>query len=117
MYYRKRGKEMELREAIDKLFEMTDEQRFEIFGWKNAKSVLDDRTMDEILGMVREFYSEPKYGDVYVDETGYKFIILDAGWGLSEKYECPQKMSSDIISDYYTKTGKNVADKLKDLFE
>lgn len=108
---------MELREAIDKLFEMTDEQRYEVFGWKNVKNVLDDYEMDMISREIEKFYAKPKYGDVYVDEMGHKFIVMDAGWGLSEKYECPQKMSSEFISKYYTKTGKNIADKLKDLFK
>lgn len=108
---------MELKEAIDKLFEMTDEQRLEVFNFSDVRDVLDNYLIDNILRVIENFYSEPKYGDVYLDEMGHKFIVLDASWGLSEKYECPQKMSFEFIAKCYTKTGKNVADKLQRLFE
>lgn len=109
---------MELREAIDKLFEMTDEQRSEIFGISEVKGVLDNHYMTALIENIEDFYSEPKYGDVYVhSRDGHKIIILDGDFILSDKYECPQEMSFQCINGCYTKTGKNVADKLKGLFK
>jgi hypothetical protein len=108
---------MELKEAIDKLFEMTDEQRMEVFETKDVKEVLDDYFTGCITKRIEDFYSKPKYGDVYLDRNGDKVIILDGGLTLHEKYKCPQSMSFDYIYECFTKTGKNVADELKGLFE
>jgi hypothetical protein len=108
---------MELKEAIDKLFEMTDEQRIEAFDHSNAEDVLNAYVMSTIVGFIEEFYSDPKYGDVYLDRSGHKVVVLYGDWILSEKYECPQSLSSEYVKKYYTKTGKNVAYKLKGLFE
>ena len=108
---------MELREAIDKLFEMTDEQRFEQFGVKTVEEVLDNHYVEGIVDRIESFCSKPKYGDVYLDHNGEKVIILSGGFTLCEKYECPQSMSFEYVDKFYTKTGKNVADELKELFK
>lgn len=108
---------MELREAIDKLFEMTDEQRFEVFAVKEVEKVLNNYCTDAIIKDIEDFYTEPKYGDVYLDRNGDKVIILSGGFTLCEGYECPQSMSSEYVDKRFTKTGKNVADKLEGLFE
>lgn len=108
---------MELKEAIDKLFEMTDEQRYELFEYTNAEDILDSYLMSSILQRVEDFYSKPKYGDVYLDKNGKKVIVLSGGFTLCENYECSQAMSAEYIDEFFTKTGKNVTDKLKGLFE
>lgn len=108
---------MELRETIDKLFEMTDEQRMEVFETKDVEEVLDNYFMKGITKRIESFYSKPKYGDVYLDRNGNKLIILDGGFTLYEKHECPQTMPFDYIDQYFTKTGRNVADQLKELFK
>lgn len=109
---------MELREAIDKLFEMTDELRLEVFGLKTVEAVLNYYSTNSILENIENFYSEPpKYGDVYLNRNGKKAIVLSGGFTLCEDYECPQAMSTEYIDKFFTKTGKNVADKLKGLFE
>lgn len=109
---------MELKEAIDKLFEMTDEQRLGVFGLKTVESVLNYYSTDSILKNIEDYYSEPpKYGDVYVGKDGWKVIVLSGGFTLCEEYECPQEMSVEYVAEHFIKTGKNVADKLKGLFE
>ena len=108
---------MELKEAIDKLFEMTDEQRLEVFSISDVTAVLDTYHMSALIENIEAFCSDPKYGDVYLDRSGHKVVVLYGDWILSEKYECPQSLSSEYVKKYYTKTGKNVAYKLKGLFE
>ena len=108
---------MELREAINELFEMTDEQRHNIFGLADAEDVLNSYLMTTILKNIESF-CEPKYGDVYLTkDDGSKLIILDNNYILHEVYKCPQKASLKLITEDCIKTGKNVADKLKGLFE
>ena len=108
---------MELREAIDKLFEMTDKQRFELFGFATGKEVLDNHYVNAMVDRIKDFYSKPKYGDVYLDKNGDKVIILDGGYTLHEKHKCPQVMPFEYVDKAFTKTGKNVADQLKELFK
>lgn len=108
---------MELREAIDKLFEMTGEQRYEMFSTKEVKAVLDNFYTETIVKRIEDFCSAPKYGDVYLDSNGEKVIILSGGFTLCESYECPQSMSSEYVDKHFTKTGKNVAGELKELFK
>lgn len=117
---------MELKEAIDKLFEMTDEQRYESFGLEGARAVLDNYYMDTLIKNIEEFYSEPKYGDMYMRNFGdsnKKCIFLsedndcDKYWLLFNSTDAPQGYSKSSFKRNYTKTGKNVADKLNGLFE
>lgn len=107
---------MELKVAINKLFEMTDEERHAVFGHERVEDVLDNCHTDNIIRLIENF-SSPKYGDVYIDEEGFKLVILDGGYSLCERYECPQKFSLNSLVKYYTKTGKNIADKLGGLFQ
>ena len=108
---------MELKEAIDKLFEMTDEQRERVFGVKETGAVLNDYYTNAIIKNMEDFYSKPKYGDVYLDRNGKRVVVLlGGGFTLCEDYECPQSMSSEYIDGFFTKTGKNVADELGRLF-
>ena len=108
---------MELREAINKLFEMTDEQRLEIFDFSDVEEVLNSYIMGTILVLIEEFYSNPKYGDIYLDKNGDKLIVLDGDFALYEKCKTPQSMPFDYIERAFTKTGKNVANELKNLFK
>jgi hypothetical protein len=108
---------MELKEAIDKLFEMTDEQRVEVFDFSNAEEVLNSYVMSSIVGFIEEFYSEPKYGDVYLDKDGRKIIVLNGGLNLCEEYEAPQELTNEFLIQKCTKTGKNVAYELRGLFK
>lgn len=113
---------MELKEAIDKLFEMTDEQRNAIFDCSEVGAVLDIYCIECIVKRIEEFF-EPKYGDVYENEWHTKIIFLsrskekDKVWILHSDEKVPQLFSMSTIDNYYTKIGKNVADKLKGLFE
>lgn len=113
---------MELKETINKLFEMTDEQRTEVFGVSSVESILDNYYTNAIIENIENYFTpSPKYGDVYVNKDGdKKAIVLRYGYYcyyLTNEHECPQKMTPKNFLTYYTRTGKNVADKLKELFE
>ena len=107
---------MELKVAINKLFEMTDEERHAVFGREEVEDVLNNYHTDNIIRLIENF-SSPKYGDVYINDQGFKLVALDDEYFLCEKYECPQKVSLNSLVKYYTKTGKNIADKLDGLFQ
>ena len=107
---------MELKVAIDKLFEMTDEERHAVFGHREVEDVLNNCHTDNIIRLIENF-SSPKYGDVYIDNQGFKLVALDDKYFLCEGCECPQKISLNSLVKYYTKTGKNIADKLGGLFQ
>lgn len=119
---------MELREAIDKLFEMTDEQRYELFEHTDVEDILNTYVISVILNIIEDFYSKPKYGDVYVRKfdgsiLSKKCIFLsddskcDKYWLLFNGTDAPQEYTKSNFERNYAKTGKNVADKLQGLFE
>ena len=124
MFNRKRGKEMELKEAINKLFEMTDEQRLKVFEYSNAEDILNSYRMGTILKTIEDFCAEPKYGDVYErkgdSEEKCVFLGMDYKgkcWLLFNEMHIPQEYPKPNFECYYTKAGENIEDKLKALFK
>lgn len=78
---------MELREAIDKLFEMTDEQRYELFEHTDVENILNTYVISTMVNIIEDFYSKPKYGDVYVCKFGGSILSKKCIF-LSEDNDC-----------------------------
>ena len=106
------------KEIFSKLFDMSSAELHEMFDCDDVEDVINRITYADII----EKLSEPRYGDVYVhNEDNEKTIFLYNGskkyWLLFEDTPCPQQYTPSNFKASYVRTGENVADKLRGLFE
>lgn len=106
------------KEIFSKLFDMSSDELYEMFGYDSVEKIVDYIDYSTIIDKL----SEPRYGDVFVhNREDDKAIFLHKGstkyWLLFEDTPCPQEYTPSYFRRDFVKTGENVADKLKGLFE
>lgn len=108
------------KEIFSKLFDMSSAELHEMFDWDNVKDIINNVPYSVIITKL----CEPRYGDVYLCdgiEQHKKAVFLGEDssryWLLFEGNNLPQTYTISNFKAWYIKTGENVADKLKGLFE
>lgn len=109
---------------VRSVIEMTDSERFRIFREHDAKTIILNSSVAEIIRGVNTFHNEPKKGQIWKGkETGYRIIITKYDSETAYLSYIDRRMSSGsceliYLMEYFYNTGETFnIDPLKNALE